>query len=207
MCGRASQRGKREDFRNYIYKFDPPGDLDRGNIRPTDEVLIVAAERDEVRTIEAKWWCQFDGAKEFSTKYTTFNANIEKVEKSPLWRDLFRNKRCVMPVTSFYEWPEKGQPPLEIFANGHYPYGLAGLWSNWYDKGQLKHSFAVITTDPNDFMRAYHHAMPVILEDVDQQKAWLLEGGMDILRNFGCSLTGERLNDKLEKIYPDQIAS
>jgi hypothetical protein len=50
-------------------------------------------------------------------------------------------------------------------------------------------------------MKQYHHAMPVILEDKDLQKAWLLEGGMDILRNFECSLTGERLSDKIENVY------
>ena len=203
MCGRASQRGKREDFRNYIYKFDPPGDLNRGNIRPTQEVLIVANDRDKIETIEANWWCQFDGSKEFSTKYTTFNANIEKLEKSPLWRNLLKQKRCVMPVTSFYEWPEKGKPPLEIYANGGHPYGLAGLWSRWYDNGEPKRSFAVITTHANEFMKPYHYAMPIVLESKDMQKAWLLEGGMDLLRDFQCDLYGEPLADKIEKVYPD----
>jgi putative SOS response-associated peptidase YedK len=203
MCGRASQRGKREDFRNYIYKFDPPGDLNRGNIKPTQPVLIVAAERDEVKTIEANWWCQFDGSKEWSTKYATFNANIEKLETSPLWRNLIKHKRCLMPVTSFYEWPEKGKPPLEIYANDGHPFALAGIWSNWYDQGEQKHSFAVITTQPNDFMKQYHHAMPAILEGKDLQKAWLLEGGIDLLRDAQCSLYGERLADKIEAVYPD----
>lgn len=203
MCGRASQRGKREDFRNYVYKFDPPADLDRGNIRPTEEVLIVANDREDVRTVEANWWCQFDGAREFSTKYSTFNANIEKLEKSPLWRNLLKQKRCIMPVTGFYEWPEKGKPPVEITVKGGHPFALAGLWSNWYDNGERKHSFAVITTTANDFMKQYHHAMPVVLENKDLQKAWLLEGGMDILRNFECGLEGHRLPDKIEKVYPD----
>jgi len=201
MCGRASQRGKREDFRNYIYNFDPPGDLNRGNIKPTQPVLIVAGDRDEVKTVEANWWCQFDGSNEWSTKYATFNANVEKLETSPLWRNLIKNKRCIMPVTSFYEWPEKGKPPLEIYANNGKPFALAGLWSNWYDNGEQKHSFAVITTHPNDFMKQYHQAMPVVLEDKDLQKTWLLEGGMEMLRDVQCNLYGEQLSDKIEAIY------
>ena len=201
MCGRASQRGKREDFRNYIYKFDPPEDLNRGNIKPTQPALVVINDREEVKTVEASWWCQYDNAKEWSTKYATFNANIEKLETSPLWKNLLKSKRCIFPVTSFYEWPEKGKPPLEIYANNHHPFALAGLWSNWLDNGVQKQSFAVITTHANDLMKQYHHAMPVILEDKDLQKAWLLEGGMDILRNFECSLTGERLSDKIENVY------
>lgn len=203
MCGRASQRGRREDFKNYVYEFDPQGDLFRGNIKPTQDVSIVISDRGEVRNVDARWWCQFDGAKEWSTKYATFNANIERLESSPMWRGLLKSKRCLMPVTSFYEWPEKGKPPLEIFANGGHPFALAGLWSNWYENGERRHSFAVITTAANEFMSAYHRAMPVILEAKELQKLWLLEGGMEVLRGFECHLTGERLTDKIEKVYPD----
>lgn len=203
MCGRASQRGKREDFKNYIYEFEPQGDLFRGNIKPTQDVSIVINDRDAVKTVDARWWCQFDGAREWSTKYATFNANIERLESSPMWRNLLKSKRCLMPVTSFYEWPEKGKPPLEIFANGGHPFALAGLWSNWYENGERRHSFAVITTAANEFMSAYHRAMPVILEAKELQKLWLLEGGMEVLRGFECHLTGERLTDKIEKVYPD----
>ena len=201
MCGRASQRGKREDFRNYVYEFDPQGDLFRGNIKPTQDVAIVINGRDAVKTVDARWWCQFDGAREWSTKYATFNANIERLETSPMWKKLLVNKRCIMPVTSFYEWPEKGKPPVEIRANGGHPFALAGIWSNWFDNGEPRQSFAVITTHANDFMTQYHRAMPVVLEDKELQKLWLLEGGMDILRKFRCDLTAEPLPDKIENVY------
>lgn len=203
MCGRASQRGKREDFKNYVYEFDPQGDLFRGNIKPTQDVAIVINDRDAVRTVDARWWCQFDGSHEWSTKYATFNANIERLESSPMWRKLINKKRCIMPVTSFYEWPAKGKPPVEIYANGRHPFALAGLWSTWYDEGVERQSFAVITTHANDFMSRYHRAMPVVLEGKDLQKLWLLEGGMDVLRNFDCSLSAEQLPDKIERVYSD----
>ena len=201
MCGRASQRGKREDFRNYVYEFDPQGDLFRGNIKPTQDVAIVINDRDTIKTVDARWWCQFDGSREWNTKYATFNANIERLETSPMWKKLLVNKRCIMPVTSFYEWPEKGKPPVEIRANGGHPFALAGLWSNWFDNGEPRQSFAVITTHANDFMTQYHRAMPVVLEEKELQKLWLLEGGMDILRGFQCGLTAEPLPDKIENVY------
>lgn len=201
MCGRASQRGKREDFRNYVYEFNPQGDLFRGNIKPTEDVEIVINDRDEVSTVEAKWWCQLDGTREWSTKYATFNANIVRLEKSPLWRNLLKQKRCIMPVTSFYEWPAKGRPPVEVFVAGRHPFALAGLWSTWYDEGAMRRSFAVITTEANEFMSAYHRAMPVVLDGKDIQKAWLLEGGMDLLRGFTCDLAAEQLGEKLEVLY------
>lgn len=201
MCGRASQRGKREDFKNYVYEFDPQGDLFRGNIRPTQEVAIVINDRDEIKNVEAKWWCQLDGSREWSTKYATFNANIERLETSPMWKKLLVSKRCIMPVTSFYEWPDKGEPPVEIFANDKHPFALAGLWSSWYHEGEQRQSFAVITTQANEFMKEYHRAMPVVLESKDMQKLWLVEGSMDILRGFECELSGERLPDKIDALY------
>ena len=54
------------------------------------------------------------------------------------------------------------------------------------------------------FMKPIHNAMPVVLEGVDLQKLWLLEGGMGLLRESECSLTGERLSDRIETVYPDQ---
>jgi putative SOS response-associated peptidase YedK len=50
-------------------------------------------------------------------------------------------------------------------------------------------------------MKQYHHAMAVVLEDKDLQKTWLLEGGMDLLRDVQCNLYGEHLSDKIEAVY------
>ena len=52
-------------------------------------------------------------------------------------------------------------------------------------------------------MKQYHHAMPVVLEGKDLQKTWLLEGGMELLRDVQCNLYGERLNDKIEVVYAE----
>ena len=53
------------------------------------------------------------------------------------------------------------------------------------------------------FAHAADRAMPVILENKDLQKLWLLDGGMDILRNFNCALDAKQLPDKIETVYPD----
>jgi hypothetical protein len=52
-------------------------------------------------------------------------------------------------------------------------------------------------------MAPIHDKMPVILESIDLQKLWLLEGGMELLRNFKCDLDGIRLGDKIETLYPE----
>jgi putative SOS response-associated peptidase YedK len=198
-----SQRGKREDFRQYVFDFDPPEDLNRSNIKPTQNVLLVINDENGNETVEARWWFQKEGAREFETKYTTFNARSEKLASSFLYRNALKKKRCLVPVTSFYEWNEKGKPPFEIFLANKKPFALAGLWSNWYDEDAKKFSFTVITTEPNEFMSPIHNRMPAILGSKETQKLWLTEGALDFLKPFDGELKSTKLKDRIENIYKD----
>ncbi len=204
MCGRISQKGRREDFKEFIYKFDPQEDLFRPNIKPTQNVqIVINDEDDDAHTVTARWWFQKEGAKEFSTEYTTFNAAAEKLEKSFLWRGAFHKRRCIVPVTSFYEWNVKGEPPLDIgMPVRDQPFALAGLWSNFYPEGEHQFSFTIITTDPNDFMKPIHRRMPVVLGGLKDQEKWLKSGGIEMLLPYEGELTGEKLGQSLEKLYP-----
>src|SRR5687767_2871418 len=128
MCGRASQAEIRS-YKEKIYKWlHPEVFVPRRNLRPTEPAWIVARGREsEIRTIQARWWCQRDGSPKFETKYAAFNARAETMYDRPMWTDLLKKgKRCIMPIDSFYEWPVKGkgQPPVEIFVKGREPFAL-----------------------------------------------------------------------------------
>ena len=209
MCGRASQ-AEIKAYKDLVFKWlHPESFVPRRNLRPTEPAWIVARRPDgEIRTIEAKWWCQRDGAQEFETKYAAFNARAETLKDRPHWSGLLsKGKRCIFPIDSFYEWPVKGkgQPPVEIFVKGKDPFALAGLWSTWFDRGERKYSFAVFTCEPNEFMKPIHpKAMPVILNGVDEQKLWLMEGDTDLLRPYDGEMELENLPDTLEHLYPEE---
>ncbi|MFT3745298.1 MAG: SOS response-associated peptidase family protein [Pyrinomonadaceae bacterium] len=156
MCGRASQRHASR-YEKYISYWETPETfVERNNLRPTEPAFIVARRSDGlIKTLEARWWCQWDGAKQFEAKFPTFNARVETMHDKKLWPDLLlKGQRCLLPVDSFYEWPIKGKglPPVEIFVEGKVPYALAGLWSRYFDNGQTRYSFTTFTTEPNDFM-------------------------------------------------------
>lgn len=201
MCGRASQKGTEEDFKDYIYEFNPGLDLDRPNIKPTQKVAVVVNDQDEIKTVEAAWWMQKEGAKEFSTKFATFNARAETLDESFLYKPALAHRRCLVPVTSFYEWPKKGKPPVEIFTYHKKPFALAGLFSHWFENLEPKYSFTVITCEPNDFMLPIHNRMPVILSDLGSQELWLKKGGQDLLKPYDREMDRNQLNDSLENIY------
>lgn len=197
-------------YKEKIYEWlQPEAFIPRRNLRPTEPAWIVARRSDGmIKTIHARWWCQWDGARKFEAKYPTFNARVETMHDKKLWPDLLeKGKRCILPIDSFYEWPVKGKglPPVELFVKGREPYALAGLWSTWYAGAETRYSFTTFTTEPNEFMKPFHEkAMPVILSGVDEQKLWLIEGDEELLRPFEGEMQFDQLPDTLEHLYPEE---
>ena len=207
MCGRASQ-AEIAAYKQFVYEWNHPEfHFPRHNIKPTSPAWIVARRGDGlIKTVEARWWCQWDGAKQFEAKYPTFNARVETMHEKKLWPALLKKgQRCLFPIDSFYEWPVKGKgiPPVEIFVEGRKPYVLAGLWSRYLEGNETRYSFTVFTTEPNEFMKPIHpKSMPVILTDLDEQKLWLTEGDEDVLRPYEGKMESTQLTDTLEHLYP-----
>jgi putative SOS response-associated peptidase YedK len=99
-----------------------------------------------------------------------------------MFRDAFARRRCLMPVSAFYEW--KGQPgakqPYAIAAAHDQALTLAGLWERWKSpEGQWVETCAVVTGAPNAKMAELHDRMPVILGE-DDWSTWLGEREGDV---------------------------
>lgn len=101
-----------------------------------------------------------------------FNARAETLTTSPAFRDAFKRKRCLVPVDGFYEWKREGtlRQPYRISRADGRPLALAGLWAGWRDPAteQVRRTFTIVTTSPNDAMSALHDRMPVIVPE----EAW-----------------------------------
>jgi putative SOS response-associated peptidase YedK len=63
-----------------------------------------------------------------------------------------------VPVDNFYKWKkvDGGKQPYAIGLKGGGLMALAGLWESWRARssGERVRSFAIITTEPNENMRA-----------------------------------------------------
>jgi putative SOS response-associated peptidase YedK len=60
------------------------------------------------------------------------------------------------------------------------PFLFAGLWDSWRQAdGKLLRTYTIITTEPNDVLRAIHDRMPAMLSDDDAVK-WLTYAGQEI---------------------------
>ena len=177
MCGRFTQERPTSDLAEIFAAedlADDPGS--RFNVAPTDEALVVV-QRDEHRAIKAYRWGLIphwaDGPK---IGNRMFNARAETLASSPVFRDAFRRRRCLVPVDSFFEWRREGtvrQPFRIVRADGR-PLALAGLWSGWRDPEteEVRRTFTIVTTTPNDLMRPIHNRMPVVVP-FDAWDRWL----------------------------------
>ena len=121
------------------------------------------------------WW-----AKDESGAGRMINARAEGVATKPAFREAFKQRRCLVPVSGFYEWQKTGdskrKQPWYIGMRSGDPFCMAGLWERWRspDRGEV-HTFTVITAQPNDLMRPLHDRMPVIVPPSDFDR-WLNHG-------------------------------
>lgn len=177
MCGRFTQERPTSDLAEIFAAEDLADPRDaRFNVAPTDEAVVVV-QRDERRAIKTYRWGLIphwaDSAKVGSRM---FNARAETLTTSPAFRDAFRRRRCVVPVDSFFEWRREGtvRQPFRIVRTDARPLALAGLWSGWRDPetDEVRRTFTIVTTAPNDLMRPIHHRMPVVLPEAAWDR-WL----------------------------------
>jgi putative SOS response-associated peptidase YedK len=97
---------------------------------------------------------------------------LGKVAPSPMFREAYKSRRCIVPADAFYEWKKLGEgpkapkQPYTIGRADGEPLVLAGLWETWKPKdgGQPVWSFTIITTTPNATKAEIHNRMPVRTE-------------------------------------------
>jgi putative SOS response-associated peptidase YedK len=106
------------------------------------------------------------------------NARAETVATSPSFRAAFAQRRCLVPVSGFYEWRKgEGDLPKQPFWIGRVdrePFTFAGVWESWTREGETIESYTIITTTPNALLAPVHNRMPVIVAPEDYGR-WLGE--------------------------------
>ncbi|MFD2570403.1 SOS response-associated peptidase [Spirosoma soli] len=125
-----------------------------------------------------RWAKTRDDAADIRTK--TINARSETVYEKPSYRSAAQSgKRCLIPVTGFYEWHTMGSKkfPFYITSTSQKITSIAGLWDEWPDPetGELIATYTLLTTDANPLLAAIHNTkkrMPCLLTP-DAEHAWL----------------------------------
>lgn len=175
MCGRFTRTSPRpilaEEFgvtHSVNVDLSP-----RYNIAPSQTVETILRDGPEKRLGPMKWG--FVSPSATDTKLAPINARAETVATTPLFRDAFRRRRCLVVADGFYEWRTDGKRKTTYFIHlrSGRPLGFAGIWTaTRTSMGQGIGTCAILTCAPNELMSPIHNRMPVILP-VPAREEWL----------------------------------
>lgn len=180
MCGRYTHLFTWEELHRLSTLTSPPIELPRSfNVAPTQRAPVIRMIEAGGRALDLlKWGLVPFWASDDKIGNTLINARGETVAEKPAFRAAFKKRRCLVPVSGFYEWKKTAgstiKQPYYIRAAAEEPLLLAGLWESWRaanDAGPLE-TYTIVTTTPNELMAPLHDRMPVVIDPTDQG-TWL----------------------------------
>src|SRR5947207_3107178 len=82
-----------------------------GIVAPTDVMPIIRPAGNGRELVLAGWglvpfWLKPEQLRQ--KPYATINARSDRIETAPTYREPFRNRRCLVPASGWYEWQKTG---------------------------------------------------------------------------------------------------
>lgn len=178
MCGRYDLNQSPQMLMLYFRLGAEPQPYSNPDVRPTNLAPIIRVHDGQRLALPARWGLIPSRSTDDKIAQHTFNARAETITEKPSFRAAFKRRRCIVPVSAFFEWRaipgEKKKQKLRFSSPDAAPLALAGLWEHWTrpETGEAVESYTIITTSANEFMAPIHERMPVILGKADWD-AWL----------------------------------
>jgi putative SOS response-associated peptidase YedK len=186
MCGRFAITLPVEAMAQ-LFAAAPANDLPEVpnyNVCPTTQIHTIMAT-DNGRQLRAMRWGFIPN---WYTKPNDgpllINARAETIATKPAFAKACRERRCLIPVSGFYEWtktPEGARLPWYITPRHEEAALFAGIWQDWEHDGERLKTAAIVTVAANKTMSKIHKRMPVSLAP-DQWASWLGEQGKGAAR-------------------------
>ena len=195
MCGRYRlRRHWEQDLQGYLHLVIEKIDIEAlsagsDEVCPRERMPILRRDRDGTLVPELRQWgfiLQVNGKSidpktglPKKVRKDVFNAMSEKLFTSHAWRYAFKDRRCLIPMSSWDEWPETaaGKQRVRVSMPSSPVFVAAGLydWSVDPKTGERVAVYTMCTVPPNEFLGTVHDRAPMVLEPT-QYEAWL-DGG------------------------------
>lgn len=204
MCGRyviedfqeLSETLRQIPFQS-TFDFEP-----NWNAAPSQHLPVLIQRDGSLELREMQWglipaWLK-PGEK---PKVAPINARAETLAEKPMFRNLVKRHRCLVPANGFYEWRRTGGPkqPYFIHLRDEPIMLMAGLYDvRTNEEGEKAGSYTIITGGPNDVMVDIHDRMPMIIHGEDVE-LWM-DGDIDEMGPLE-HLLQPVANEEIEK-YP-----
>jgi putative SOS response-associated peptidase YedK len=195
MCGRAKLPEDVSEIKlDLKIDFDEAADYrPRWNAAPTSQLPVVISNLRQRTLTLMRWGLVPAWAKDIKISYSTFNARAEDIANRPAFRSAWKaGRRCLVIADGYYEWRDSDKQPFAVALGNRGPMTFAGLWDIWHaPDGKPLKSFAIVTTEANEFLKPLHNRMPALLTP-DCWPAWL-----------GETKTTENALKRMLKSHPD----
>jgi len=184
-----------------VYRLSSRPDLSpRYNITPSQQIAVVRQQNGGDREMVMMQWGLIPSwAKDPAIGYKMINARSETAHEKPSFKQALRSRRCIVPVSGFYEWEKKGKEkiPHYIHLRDGDIMSLAGLWETWKSpEGERLETCTILTTAANSLLKPLHDRMPVVLHN-EEFNLWFNRDVDDI--NLLAELFHSYPSDRLEE--------
>ncbi len=175
---------------------DGPAVLPAYNIAPTSRVLTILSDGYGNQPRLMRWGLVPRWSKEINSRYAMINARDDRILTTKSYAGPFRNQRCLIPASGFYEWkrgPRQARWPVRFTLKSEDTFAFAGIWERARPGGEEVLSCSIITTAANRLVSTIHDRMPVILAPEDYRR-WMdprnenVEDLLELLRPYDAGL-------------------
>ena len=157
MCNTYLLKPKRGAAGWHARVSDNIAKLKSSLVRKSDPGVVVLADAQEIRPEIMRWgfWRAFNPS--------INNSRSDKLD-SGMWRDAFLQRRCLIPVSAYYEWGAGTggeKQAFEIGGEDEEWFWIAGIWEPHPEHGPC---YSMITTAAAPSVGFIHDRMPAVLD-------------------------------------------
>ena len=174
MCGRYYLEISKEDM-SFVSNIDSYEYKTNYNISP--QSIVPAIINNEL--INTKWGYFPSWLKEQDNSRPLFNSRYESLLEKKTFTSAFRNNRCLIPLSGWYEWRTENdiRQPYFFYNKENLQIYTAGLfWKR--SNGDIETS--IITREAVPPLDTIHNRSPVIL-DSSQIESWLSDKEVELI--------------------------
>ncbi|MFM8856371.1 MAG: SOS response-associated peptidase [Actinomycetota bacterium] len=156
MCGRFTSLTP-PDVLARIFEAEPTSDVKdedfhpNYNVAPSTRIYVIASSASQGRRLGRMQWGLVPHWAKPPLGTGQINARSETIDEKPTFRDSYRKRRCIIPMSGYYEWRtvrdvesihsqvgNAREPKRAVYVtrSDGQPFAVAGLWSTWTSRDE-----------------------------------------------------------------------
>jgi putative SOS response-associated peptidase YedK len=146
----------------------------RYNIAPSQMIPVITTLGKQIEF--CRWgFVPYWAKDEVMAKTGHINARSETLAEKPTFKDAFKNHRCLIPASGYFEWRliAGKKQPYYISIKETTLFSFAGIWSTWQaPNGESQTTCAIITAPATGVLQKVHDRMPILIH-AEYYEKWL----------------------------------